>query len=169
MDGDYKSYFRVDDSGIYGFFEDYRFLSNFDPSRIEYEGEAYASVEHAYQAAKTTELKERKPFTISGGLTAGAVKKRGRLLPLIWPDWDDRKYSVMLELVFQKFLKHPNLQAKLVATGGRYLEETNHWGDNTWGVDYRSDIGKNWLGMILMDVRKCFKSLDHVKKKFDKY
>jgi ribA/ribD-fused uncharacterized protein len=153
-------YARVTEVGIYGFFGDYDFLSNFYPSTVLFESIVYPSVENAYQAAKTLDLNARIPFN---SMTPGGAKKLGQQLNLR-TDWESIKYSIMLELVFQKFLKHPELQAKLVATGGRYLEETNHWGDNTWGVDHRGDIGKNWLGMILMDVRKCMKSIDYVKK-----
>ena len=38
---------------------DYRFLSNFHPCEIIRDGDKYASVEHAYQAAKTIDFEER--------------------------------------------------------------------------------------------------------------
>src|SRR4051794_21773182 len=38
----------------------YRFLSNFFPAEVEFEGMTYPSVEHAYQSAKTTDREMRK-------------------------------------------------------------------------------------------------------------
>jgi predicted NAD-dependent protein-ADP-ribosyltransferase YbiA (DUF1768 family) len=57
----------------------------------------------------------------------------------------------MHDIVWSKFSQNPKLARKLLATGGRYLEETNWWGDKVWGV-YRGD-GQNLLGKILMDTR----------------
>ena len=155
-------YARVTDTGIYGFFGDYAFLSNFTPAyvRLWDDLKTYPSVENAYQAAKTFDMELRKPFLCC---SPAESKKLGRKLQ-IRADWEDVKYSIMLHLVFQKFHGNQTLQDKLVATDGKYLEETNHWGDNIWGVDHRGDIGKNWLGMILMDVRKCMKSITYTKK-----
>jgi len=43
------------------------------------------------------------------------------------------------------------LAKKFLATGDRYLEETNWWGDKVWGV-YRGQ-GHNLTGKVLMDIR----------------
>jgi predicted NAD-dependent protein-ADP-ribosyltransferase YbiA (DUF1768 family) len=58
-------------------------------------------------------------------------------------------------LVLAKFVAHPDLRAKLLATGERPLVEGNHWGDRFWGVC--DGQGENWLGRILVRVR------DHLK------
>ena len=47
------------DGNILGFRETYKFLSNFTPCIVEFEGITYPSVEHAYQAAKTFDNAER--------------------------------------------------------------------------------------------------------------
>jgi len=57
----------------------------------------------------------------------------------------------MREIVWAKFSQNPELAEKLLTTGERYLEETDWWGDNTWGV-YQGE-GQNLLGKILMDTR----------------
>lgn len=49
------------------------------------------------------------------------------------PDWEDVKVDIMLGLLRQKF-QHPELGAKLLATGDAYLVEGNTWGDTFWGV-----------------------------------
>ena len=57
----------------------------------------------------------------------------------------------MREVVWAKFSQNPELGKKLLATGDRYLEETNWWGDRLWGV-YQGE-GENLLGKILMETR----------------
>ncbi len=66
---------------------EYRFLSNFHPASIVYEGHTYPSVEHAYQAAKTLELARRHEVV---GLTAGRAKHWGRTLR-VRADWETVK------------------------------------------------------------------------------
>jgi len=67
---------RNDTDAILGFSGDYRWLSNFYPVDIEFESEHYPSVEHAYQAAKTLDLKQRKQFQDPTVLAAEAKKAR---------------------------------------------------------------------------------------------
>jgi predicted NAD-dependent protein-ADP-ribosyltransferase YbiA (DUF1768 family) len=57
----------------------------------------------------------------------------------------------MRAVIWAKFSQNPELAKKLLATGDRYLEETNWWGDKIWGV-YRGE-GQNLLGKIIMDTR----------------
>ena len=45
---------------INSFQGEYFFLSNFFYSPVEFEGEIYPAVEHAFQAAKTFDLEQRK-------------------------------------------------------------------------------------------------------------
>lgn len=134
---------------ITSFRDEYTFLSNFYPCNIEFEGFQFNSVECAYVAAKTLDIKER--FRISAMLNAGKAKKYGRTLDLR-PDWDEIKLQVMEDLVTQKF-QIPELKEKLLATEDANLIEGNWWGDKFWGVDSETGIGKNHLGEILMKVR----------------
>jgi ribA/ribD-fused uncharacterized protein len=124
-----------------------RFLSNFWPAEVQLLGMKFPTVEHAYVAAKTTDLEKRAE--IQKVSTAGQVKRLGRTLTLR-EDWDEIKLSVMEDLVRQKF-QHPELAALLLATGDQELVEGNTWGDTFWGVCF--DVGCNHLGLILMKVR----------------
>jgi N-glycosidase YbiA len=126
----------------------YRFLSNFFPCSVEYEGMPYPSTEHAYQAAKTTSSGLR--FVLFTHGTPGEAKKRGRGVPLR-PDWEQIKLSVMLELLRKKF-SNPELRDMLLATGDAELIEGNTWGDRFWGVC--NGVGENHLGKLLMQVRE---------------
>ena len=134
------------DNKIAGFFDNYRFLSNFYGVLIEYEGRVYPSVEHAYQAAKSTNGTVRE--LISMMKTPAEAKKAGKVL--YRPDWKEINLGIMEELVRQKFQRYP-LKDWLIATGDMYLEETNTWKDKFWGVC--NGTGENHLGKILMKIR----------------
>jgi ribA/ribD-fused uncharacterized protein len=125
-----------------------RFLSNFWPVVIEFEGLSYPSVEHAYQAAKTLDMKHRE--AIQGCRAASAAKKMGKNVTLR-PDWDEVKLNIMLELVRKKFQK-PWAGELLRTTGHAELIEGNWWGDTFWGVC--KGVGENHLGRIIMQVRE---------------
>jgi|SRR5262245_9463276 len=132
---------------IAGFVEEYRWLSNFFLSRVEWEGRVYGSAEAAYQSGKYPKA-ERDVFMT---LDPHDAKKLADTKPYDSAAWAGRKERTMREVVWAKFAQNPELAKKLLATGDRYLEETNWWGDNLWGV-YRGE-GQNLLGKILMDVR----------------
>lgn len=128
---------------------EYRWLSNFWPALVIFDGDYYPTVEHAYQAAKTTDRSAR--IRIHRAETPGLAKKLGRGLAMR-PDWDTFKLEVMLILLRQKFTD-PELRRKLLETGDRELIEGNTWGDRFWGVC--GGTGENHLGKILMHVREA--------------
>ncbi|HKQ50267.1 MAG TPA: NADAR family protein [Phycisphaerae bacterium] len=133
---------------ISSFFGEYRFLSNFWPAVVEYENITFSSVEHAYQAAKTLDMAERR--RIAAIVEPGDAKRAGRALRLR-PDWEQVKIGVMEDCVRYKFTHHADLREKLLATGDAELIEGNTWGDRFWGVC--DGQGENHLGKILMKVR----------------
>lgn len=133
--------------GVYGFFGEYRFLSNFWYVDVVLDGEQYPTVEHAYQAAKTNDPSARG--LIRAAATPGIAKRMGKSVSLR-PDWEAIKVEIMRDLIEQKFARS-DLRGLLLATGDKYLEETNTWGDTFWGVC--NGRGFNGLGSILMYVR----------------
>lgn len=127
---------------------DYRFLSNFYPSKT-----LPPTVEHHYQAAKCAVDKERQ--MVMACQTPGDAKRAGRRV-VIRKDWDELKDEIMLQLVREKF-NEPELAARLLKTGRCLIMEGNHWGDRYWGAvrDSRGQWrGQNRLGEILMTVRR---------------
>lgn len=124
----------------------YGWLSNFWPCKVRLDGQEYASVEHAYQAAKYP-IDQRGQFI---GCTAGEAKRRGRAakLPL---DWEAKKIDIMASLIAQKFSQGV-LALALKSTSDAELIEGNTWGDTFWGVC--NGVGKNHLGKLLMEHRK---------------
>jgi ribA/ribD-fused uncharacterized protein len=139
----------VEEPAISGFFGEYRFLSNFWPVEVQFDGEIYPSVEHGYQAAKCLELSARDE--IRRAARPGKAKKLGGR-GQVRPDWEQIRVEVMRELVRQKFVSHRDLAEMLLATENAELVEENTWGDTFWGVC--DGAGENRLGRILMDVRE---------------
>lgn len=142
---------------IKGFFGDYRWLSNFHACPVYYEGLIFQSVEHAYQAAKLATDEERLPFT-NPDLTPGQAKQLGGKVKLAGDKWDSRRVDIMSAIVFDKFYRNTDLRKKLAETGQAYLEETNTWGDEFWGVC--GNKGENHLGNILTCVRRFWEGVD---------
>lgn len=133
-----------------------RFLSNFYPSEITYEGITYPTVEHAFQASKTTILSLRAGMALLP--TPDEAKKAGRKLALR-ADWEDIKDQVMEDCVRLKFAI-PELKEKLLATGDEELVEGTWWHDQYWGIcfcDLHQGKGENHLGKILMKIREELK------------
>ena len=126
---------------------EYAFLSNFQKCNIEFEGDVYPTVEHAFQAAKTFDKEERK--RILSFASPVIAKRIGRKVKLR-ADWEDVKCDIMLQLLKKKF-KNPELAEKLLATGEAELIEGNNHGDRFWGMV--NGEGKNMLGKLLMEVR----------------
>ncbi len=99
------------------------FLSNFYPSTITVGTLQFPTVEHAFHAEKTFD--QQTKWLIAQARSPGQAKKLGRKLDLR-SDWEDIKFSVMLNLVRLKF-EDSTLQAKLLATGESELIEGNNW------------------------------------------
>lgn len=134
---------------------EFRFLSNFWSAAVHIPGDdfpdTYRTVEHAYQAAKTLDRKERR--AIREAETPGEAKALGAVV-VLRPAWDDIRVNVMRDLLWEKFNEHPDLRAKLLATGDAEIVEGNTWGDRFWGVDLKTGEGENQLGKLLMETRE---------------
>lgn len=124
----------------------HRFLSNFWPCTVTYDGLTFSNVEAAYHAAKCADPADRAQFV---KLSAPAAKERGSVIAMRG-DWDAVKRDVMADLLRQKF-SDPALRRLLVQTGGCEIVEGNSWNDQFWGVC--NGAGENNLGKLLMQVR----------------
>ena len=135
---------------IKSFSGSHKWLSNFWRCSIQpaWSRELYPSVEHAYQASKTTNVEERRE--IRECRTPAGAKRLGKQVTLI-PLWGERKIEIMKELVTLKF-RDPDLRKRLTETKGAELVEGNWWGDTFWGVS--NGVGENHLGKILMEIRE---------------
>ena len=165
---------------IRGFFGEHRWLSNFHLAPFSglmmrdgtTEQLTFPSVENFYQYRKLLFADADKTL-IDVCLTCSPLqaKRLGKNVDL-GPKkihWDTvKRLTEMEEGISNKFRQNPDLRDKLLATDGKYLEESNSWGDRFWGVSYVSDKngeksvlgdtwnkigGKNMLGHILMKTR----------------
>lgn len=137
---------------------EHAFLSNFHPSHFTYCYIEWPTVEHAFQALKTTDHRTRQ--RIAALAKPGEAKKAGRSLHLR-PGWDAIRKQVMLDLLIAKFRQHPGYAERLAATGSRLLVEGNTWHDQFWGScecgrEACLPAGYNYLGRLLMAVRLTY-------------
>lgn len=127
-----------------------RWLSNFATAEVEFDGKLYPSVEHAWVAAKKIDNEWREKCS-NPNLHPAQIKKMGDEVTLR-EDWGVVNESIMKELLFSKFSKEP-FKSKLIASGNTYIMEGNWWGDKYWGVCLKTNLGRNLLGELIMEVR----------------
>lgn len=133
---------------IDGFSGGYRWLSNFWRSPVTFEGQIYPTVEHAYQAAKFLDARDRG--RIAAIESPGDAKRLAKSMR-VRSDWDSVRLPLMHSLLRQKF-KAPELRNQLRDTYPLTLAETNDWGDIFWGNC--NGVGENHLGRLLMEIRE---------------
>lgn len=114
--------------------------------------EEYLTVEHYFQANKAIDLHSHEsvrqaPDPGTAKFIGNSIKLRG--------DWEQVKYSVMLEALWVKFTASDAWERVLDSTGERYIAEESPT-DAIWGI-YDADAddytGMNLLGLALMEVR----------------
>lgn len=140
--------FDPDIEPILGFEGDYDFLSNFYPWPVLLPTGPVPSSEHAYMLEKDSDPAYKNK--IREAKTPGQAKRIGYTAKLP-DDWDAvRRFTAMHEALKRKFVD-PVMACNLIATGFRYLEETNRHGDKFWGRC--NGEGRNHLGRQLMVIR----------------
>ena len=142
---------------VWGFFDEYRYLSNFHMHPIKMPDMiTYPSTEHAYQAAKTRDFEVRR--LIAQLPTPGQAQRFGQQVELR-DDWGEIKLDIMGIANVLKFA-NKELMTKLQSASPKILVEANWWGDRFWGMSWLVEqpklgvlIGQNILGQILMEIR----------------
>lgn len=129
---------------------DYRWLSNFAPVKIWFEGRTFSTVEHAYMSAKSDKAVWKDKCAAS--YKPSEIKRLSKTLILV-DNWNDIKLDVMFQCLVQKFKQEP-YKSKLIATGTAHIQEGNRWGDTFWGIDLRTGKGENNLGHFIMRIRE---------------
>lgn len=135
---------------IKSFVGEYRWLSNFAPVNVKIGENIFRSVEHAYQSEKSQE-KNWKTCCLCID-RPGKIKKMSRKIKLS-SDWEEKKIKVMKECLEQKYEQEP-YKTLLIKTYPMIIEEGNYWNDIFWGIDLRTNKGKNILGKLIMNIRK---------------
>ena len=132
-------------------------LSNFSPDPVRLDvghGEReYATVEHAYQAAKAARLEDHDGVAASG--PPEQAKERGRALQRR-DDWREVRTGVMRAVLAAKFAPGTEAGRRLLATGEAVLVEVAPHGDELNGVGPQPDgswRGRNVVGVLLTERR----------------
>lgn len=139
---------------ILSFRGEYNWLSNFSDVKITLGGIEYKSVEHAYMSAKSDSM-EWKSFCSNFTNTAGKVKRESHKISLV-PYWHLIKVDVMVECLKQKYSQEP-FKTRLLNTKNEHIQEGNNHNDRFWGVDLKTNIGDNTLGILIMEIRENLK------------
>ena len=136
----------------------YGVFSNLFQRAITFEGEVFATAEHAYQAGKARK-KQVRDWILSAptpGLVAMAA--HGLYTWDIVPEWSRIKYDRMRAVLSAKFTQHADLRDVLLSTGDARLVEAGtvpNIVNHTWGEV--NGKGKNMLGVMLMELRQEFR------------
>lgn len=134
---------------IYNFKNEYHWLSNmYTHSAIIIDGITYNSVEAYYQANKSTNLGTRHQISKRSPYEAKTLGSNLKLRP----DWKDVKNDVMREGLNHKF-SLPQFKNLLVNTGTKQLIHGVHHNDEYWGWCFKTQQGKNILGVMINEIR----------------
>ncbi len=148
------------------FQDEYRWLSNFAPVEINFNGMIFSSVEHGYMSEKSNDL-EWKKFCSDSTNHPVKVKRKSKKI-VLRDDWETIKVNVMRELLVLKFSQKPYKEL-LLDTGNIYIQEGNKWGDTFWGVDLKTNIGENNLGKLIMSIREELKKEKEKEKIYQRF
>jgi len=132
----------------------YGAFSNLYRREIEFEGEQFATSEHAYQAGKARKPEVRKWLMEAPSPALLAMAAHGLYVWDINSDWSKIKFERMKRVLQAKFTQHEDLKQLLMSTGTARLVESatvDNAVNRLWGEV--GGVGKNKLGELLMEVR----------------
>lgn len=132
----------------------YGALSNLFRRPIVFEGEAFATAEHAYQAGKARKKEVRAWLMAAPSPALLAMAAHGLYYWDISPGWSTTKFDRMKSILRAKFEQHEDLREILLGTGTARLVESatvDNQVNRVWGEV--NGVGQNMLGKLLMEVR----------------
>lgn len=133
----------------------YGVLSNLYRRDVEFEGETFATGEHAYQAGKARKPEVRKWLMSAPSPSLLAMAAHGLYYWDVAPGWSTSKFERMRGVLRAKFTQHADLRELLLSTGDARLVESatvDNEVNRLWGEVNGS--GKNMLGVLLMEIRE---------------
>ena len=132
----------------------YGAFSNLYRREVVFEGEVFATSEHAYQAAKARKPEVRKWLMSAPTPALLAMAAHGLYYWDVAPGWSTSKFDRMRAVLRAKFGQHPDLAKLLLSTGSARLIESatvDNQVNRLWGEV--NGVGRNMLGILLMEVR----------------
>lgn len=129
-------------------------FSNLYKRGIEFEGETFATSEHAYQAGKARKPEVKAWLMAAPSPALLAMAAHGLYYWDINPGWSQTKFDRMRAVLYAKFTQHDDLRELLLSTGDARLIETatvDNEVNRLWGEV--NGQGRNMLGELLMELR----------------
>jgi ribA/ribD-fused uncharacterized protein len=155
---------------VFFYEQEFYVLSNFSSFNVWLDGIRFQTAEHAYHFSKfnyDTEnedllktLKELREEIRSAESAHKAFELGQKNKCFRNPNWEEIKFSVMLNILRLKVQQHEYVKKKLLQTGNRELIE-NSWRDDVWGWGPNKN-GQNALGKLWMVIREEFKTLNEL-------
>ena len=139
------------------------FLSNDYYQPIEYDQQSYPAITNAFMASKFANKSLR--HEIAKMSQTNAVK-RTLNYRVTTPDWYNRAYDIMYDLLVIKF-NDPEMRRQLLDTGDDQIIYDNLIHDNDFGCcccKKCNGKGKNLLGKYLMQIRDNLKQTGNDKE-----
>jgi ribA/ribD-fused uncharacterized protein len=128
----------------------YGAFSNFSRYPINVDNVIWPTSEHYFQAQKFAGTEHEDEIRAAKTPSEAARMGRDRNRPLR-KDWEEVKWQIMFNIVYEKFYQHKDIRELLLSTGDAdIIEHTAN--DSYWG-DGGDGSGKNQLGEVLMMVR----------------
>ncbi|WP_226019293.1 NADAR family protein [Novosphingobium sp. FKTRR1] len=137
----------------------YGAFSNLYRREIEFEGERFATSEHAYQAGKPRKPEVKAWLMAAPSPALLAMAAHGLYYWDVSPGWSQKKFDRMRGVLRAKFTQHQDLRDLLLSTGTARLIETatvDNEVNRLWGEV--NGKGKNMLGELLMELRAQLRS-----------
>ena len=132
----------------------YGAFSNLYRRDVVFEGEVFATSEHAYQAGKARKPAVRKWLMEAPSPALLAMAAHGLYYWDIAPGWSTTKFDRMRAVLRAKFTQHLDLRKLLLSTGNARLVESatvDNDVNRLWGEV--NGVGRNMLGELLMEIR----------------
>lgn len=137
----------------------YGAFSNLYRREIVFEGETFATSEHAYQAGKARKPEVRAWLMSAPSPALLAMAAHGLYYWDVLPGWSKLKFDRMRAVLRAKFDQHSDLRALLLSTGSARLVESatvDNEVNRLWGEV--KGQGRNMLGEMLMELREALRS-----------
>jgi ribA/ribD-fused uncharacterized protein len=134
-------------------------LSNLYRRPVEFQGEVFATSEHAYQAGKARKPEVRKWLMEAPSPSLLAMAAHGLYYWDVAPGWSKLKFDRMRKVLAAKYTQHADLRSLLLSTGEANLVESatvDNEVNRLWGEV--NGVGQNMLGKMLMDLRTELRS-----------
>jgi ribA/ribD-fused uncharacterized protein len=137
----------------------YGAFSNLFRRPILFEGERFATSEHAYQAGKPRKAEVKKWLMDAPTPALLAMAAHGLYYWDVSPGWSRLKFDRMRKVLRAKFTQHDDLRDLLLSTGEVRLVESatvDNEVNRLWGEV--NGQGRNMLGLLLMELRADLRS-----------